>query len=133
MVHLQSCVCCGGKFLHADKRRGWHANPADYFRLALTAGWIDRQAKNISHQETICCTERNTLAVLPTRDEVGRCANGNSASRCNVGIILAGDDAAYDGLRWSSHFASSDATKENQNEGNVSYRSVVARAIYFRV
>src|SRR5467141_1758929 len=65
----------------------------------------------------------------------GRCANRNSTRRCAVGTILAGDDAAYGGLRWSSHFASSDTTKENQNEDedNVSYGRVVARAIYSRV
>jgi hypothetical protein len=65
----------------------------------------------------------------------GRCANRNSAHRCTVGTILAGDDAAYDGLRWSSHFASSDTTKENQNEdeNNVSSGCLVACAIYFRV
>ena len=40
----------------------------------------------------------------------GRCANRNSTRRCAVGTILAGDDAAYGGLRWSSHFASSDTT-----------------------
>src|ERR1700747_2410257 len=65
-----------------------------------------------------------------------RCALRNSARGCTVGTILAGDDAAYDGLRWSGHFASSDTTKENQNEdeGDVScHGCVVARAIYFRV
>jgi hypothetical protein len=43
-----------------------------------------REAKNANdgrHQETICCTERNTLAVLPTSTMLGRCANGNSAHR----------------------------------------------------
>ena len=44
----------------------------------------------------------------------GRCANGNSGHRCKMDTIRAGDDDAYDGLRWSSHFASSDTTKENQ-------------------
>jgi len=71
--------------------------------LALTAGWIDRHCKNISHQETTSLSKKEHIGGS-TLDDVWPLCEWKQRGPLHVGTIPAGGEAAYDGLRVEQPF-----------------------------